>query len=80
MLVFSPLGGDGSSLSVMNVDIRFMMGGVFKLCYSPNGDFSGASVPPYGNVVPVLLNVLGVWSTCTYDGCLGDERWDCYAG
>ncbi|CAJ1410945.1 unnamed protein product, partial [Effrenium voratum] len=56
--------------------LTFMKGGTFRLCYSPDGTFFGDEWK--NNIVPVEITVLGVASDCLSDGCLANERWDCY--
>ena len=46
------------------------------MCYSPDGSMTGNEF--LNAIVPVDIRVIGVASACLGDGCLADERWDCY--
>ncbi|CAK9075671.1 unnamed protein product [Durusdinium trenchii] len=56
--------------------LTFMHGGFYVLCYSPDGSFFGDEWR--NNLVPVVITVVGVASNCLSNGCLANERWDCY--
>ena len=54
----------------------FMNGGYYKVCYSPDGSMTGNEF--LNAIVPVDIRVIGVASPCLGNGCLAEERWDCY--
>eukprot|EP00931_Biecheleriopsis_adriatica_P114614 TRINITY_DN90538_c0_g1_i1.p1 TRINITY_DN90538_c0_g1~~TRINITY_DN90538_c0_g1_i1.p1 ORF type:complete len:3212 (+),score=723.49 TRINITY_DN90538_c0_g1_i1:26-9637(+) len=76
------LNNAADELSVGNVNIVFMHGGQFKLCYTPDGSFGGNDGSEVNeNIVNTMIKVFGVYSDCIdYDGCLRDERWECSFG
>ncbi len=57
--------------------ISFMHGGYYQLCYSPDGTMSGNEAS-LTTIVPVLIRVIGVASECASNGCLSQQRWDCF--
>lgn len=57
--------------------ISFMHGGYYQLCYSPDGTMSG-NEDTLTTIVPVLIRVIGVASECGSNGCLSQQRWDCF--
>lgn len=87
-----PLGLDLNALKLFKsgIDLMFMLGGRYKLCYTPDGSF-GSGGPGDGNadgtehknnLVPAEITVYGVYSPCAdvgglADGCIYQERWDC---
>ncbi|CAJ1392081.1 unnamed protein product [Effrenium voratum] len=56
--------------------VSFMHGGDYQLCYSPDGSMAGNEF--LNNIVPVSIRVIGVSSSCIGNGCLANERWDCF--
>eukprot|EP00434_Breviolum_minutum_P015000 symbB.v1.2.013227.t1/scaffold930.1/size151240/6 len=57
--------------------VSFMHGGYYQLCYSPDGTMSGDEAS-LTTIVPVLIRVIGVASECGSNGCLSQQRWDCF--
>lgn len=58
-----------------------MQGGQYKLCYTPDGTFGGNDGSEVNNnVVATMIKVYGVSGPCTTDGCLENERWECWFG
>lgn len=60
--------------------IVFMRSGQYKLCYNPDGGFTVGDYETKNNLIPVDINVIGVDSGCTANGCMSYEQWHCYAG
>jgi hypothetical protein len=62
-------------------ELSFMFGGIYKLCYTPDGSFGGGDLTEYrNNVLEITLRVIGVTSPCStpqVDRCIEDERWEC---
>lgn len=72
-----PEGGSNALFRVVQwPHLTFMHGGLYELCYSPDGSFFGDEWK--NNIVPVTITVVGVASNCLSNGCLANERWDCY--
>lgn len=72
---------DGNEIYKGSALLNFMHGGRYKICYAPDGTFGGGDGTE--NVMLQRLKVLGVKSPCDFgytDGCIKDERWECYYG
>ncbi|CAJ1376466.1 unnamed protein product [Effrenium voratum] len=76
------LTNSGNTLSKNQVNIIFMHGGQYKLCYTPDGTFGGNDGSEVNNnIVLTMIQVFGISSNCRgSDGCLRDERWECWFG
>lgn len=59
--------------------IKFMRAGQYKLCYNPDGGFTTGDWETKNNVIPVVINIIGVDSGCLTTGCMSYERWHCFS-
>jgi hypothetical protein len=59
--------------------VKFMHGGLYALCYTPDGTFDESDNDlAYNTLMNMTIEVVGLHSDCTTDDCLGETPWHCY--